>query len=316
MVPLSRNEIRTSFFPGSMNQLGTYLHIGQPKAGSTSIQVFLAQNRALLETNRYAFPDFLGEPSQIGLLLLSLSRRPGVRASPWLQMVADRFEGSWRRARSDLAAELIEWAKRHSDKNLVLSAEGLSTLLNHTEIRRLAETLNRLGRQVNVIIYVREPVSRAASAWSETKKHGLTSAKTLTAFVEENKAQSPLRPRLGGSAGLGNIVDWEEQFPGRVIVRLFDENQFRHGDLLRDFCESVGIPWRSDFILPGPKNVSSRNLASGSLNRFLPSTAHMKNYRPTSAEIRSIYADSQYALDFLRLTYFPNKETLWSPMFD
>ncbi|HEB9286099.1 TPA: hypothetical protein RZK15_001532 [Campylobacter coli] len=39
-----------------------------------------------------------------------------------------------------------------------------------------------------------------------------------------------------------------------LIVKLFDKNEFRDGDLLKDFINAIGLEWDDNFIIPDNQN--------------------------------------------------------------
>lgn len=55
---------------------------------------------------------------------------------------------------------------------------------------------------------------------------------------------------------------WESHFDNKAIVaRPFQRSQFRNGSLLEDFCETTGIHWNTEFVLP-PKEDANISLSS------------------------------------------------------
>ncbi|WP_121764398.1 coiled-coil domain-containing protein [Helicobacter burdigaliensis] len=74
-----------------------------------------------------------------------------------------------------------------------------------------------------------------------------------------------------------------------LIVRLFDKNEFKEGDLLKDFVDAIGLEWSDNFIIPDAENESldlmGMELLKG-LNRVIPRFLSNYNLDPSRIEIQ------------------------------
>jgi hypothetical protein len=214
------------------------LHVGIPRTGTTTIQLFLESNRRSLHN--------CGLFSVVPASLQSYPQEPGY----WEE---DRL-------RSGLQ-ELKHKAKEDGAPGIIWSNEGLAT---HLFIKN-AKCLDTIQRELpasrhRVIIYLRRQDHYLRSAYLQW---GIKYKYYSGPFLNFDDW---LRMSVGGdlqnlfTMGLDYpslIQPWIDAF-GRenVAIRPFEKEQFVDGDLLHDFCAAAALPPAAcEFTIPS-QNVS------------------------------------------------------------
>ncbi|MFM7265374.1 MAG: hypothetical protein ACKOZW_07250 [Cyanobium sp.] len=303
------------------------LHIGSAKTGTTSIQQFLAQNREALLARRVVVPSFLGVgPNHRWLHLLAqdggtvdgFMTRQGLHASP-------------ERLRQALAAKRMELEQAASvtpDTSWIISSEHLHARLSTVDLMRLRRLLEPLFAEIRVVVYVRQAMPTAISAWSTRSRGGrvMPGLEPPQSFARLCDHAAPLHR-------------WQQVFGRqRLQVRRFHPADLRGGSLLEDFCSCAGIGSLSGLCQPAPVNRSLsyqaikvlwhlqerwRSPAQGppapgwrwpALVRFVErSLSGFPTYIPTAKE-RDHFA-SHYAASegWLCREFFPERARLWEP---
>jgi hypothetical protein len=155
------------------------LHIGTEKTGTTTIQSFLTLNRRVLLANGYDFPLLHNDSTQFWLPLLCYdpSRVDERVFSYGLANNNDR-QVFVEHTRNALAAAVL-----NSDCNtIIFSSEFLSSRLTRkSDLLRLRELLEPLFDEIIILVYLREPLAAALSAFSTSIKSGNTSLVFKTA---------------------------------------------------------------------------------------------------------------------------------------
>jgi hypothetical protein len=178
------------------------LHAGMTKTGSTTLQVFLTENAALLARHGVAYP--CGE------------RWPVAWQHSWL--------GKALREESPDAAALIDACRGHEVG--VISGETLINL-KPRRLERLRELMASAGgEQVRVIVYVRNIADRLLSRLAQKAKTGTGYRESLNAWAAQD----------GSDVRLENL---ERAFGADALdVRLMDAAD----DLVDDFIAAAGLP--------------------------------------------------------------------------
>ncbi len=301
------------------------LHIGTEKTGTTSIQDFLARNRARLAAQGIHVPEFLGATNHrwAAYMAEAVERVDGFSRQIGLAGSAEQ-----RAARKEeIRVQLVDAVQRHPDATWLISSEHFqSRLTTPEEVARLAAILQPLFAEIRIVIYLRNPLETAISYWSMRVKGG-----------------APLHA-LGDPGSFGHhICDhrgilerWLAVFePHQFCVRLFEREAFVAHDLIRDFCAATGIAWHPALEHPPRLNetlpyAALRLLArvnervprwtDGRLNPnravlgagFLECFGGHPRYRPSREEqhrYAHYYRDSEA---WVRATFFPERRRLWS----
>src|SRR5438132_5866868 len=218
-----------------------WLHIGTEKTGTTSIQTFLAQNRAPLLSRGWLYSHAAGARKHYSLVAYSLDdeRRDGTRR---MLGIGDRIPLAVFRPR---LIESIETEIAASGAaTLAFSSELLATRLRRpTEIARLKALCDRLARNTKVVVYLRNQVDFLVSRYTNIIWEGGTCefdfrARTAIADYEL------LLDRWSAAFGRENIV-----------VRRFEPADFPDGGLIGDFASAVSLDVKG-LHLPPPSNPS------------------------------------------------------------
>lgn len=309
------------------------LHIGTAKTGTTSIQHFLAANRQALADQGVVVPSFLGNgPNHRWLPLLAqrentrdgFTKRQGLCSSP----------ETLRAGRAAKRLELLEAAAATADSRWIISSEQLYARLSARDLLRLRRLLQPLFEDIRVLVYLRQPLPAAISAWSSRARSGRVSPSLLPPqhFASLCDHAAALRR-------------WQQVFGReRLVVRLFDPAELQGGSLIEDFCSCSGIAAGSDLAPPAIKNRSlsyqaikllwhlqqrlrchdpagpvppptPRSWRWKALVRFVErSLAGFPSYVPTDREREGFASYYDASERWVCRAFFPERERLWDPI--
>jgi hypothetical protein len=215
-----------------------YFHNGSGKAGSTSIQLFLARNRDRLRERGYLYPQSAGPVAHIWLLLHALeprrlARNPYTRVHGAEQVLSER-----RNFVPALKAEIEKERPQH----IVFSQETCFRNLLPSEIERLRQLFLEIGGETKLITYLRRQSDHVCSAYQQTVRGGETRP---LSEVLENRATSARYRYCDLLSG------WAEAFgKDNLRVRPFERSAFPGGDLISDFLSAIGVPDDESFDRP------------------------------------------------------------------
>lgn len=148
----------------------------------------------------------------------------------------------------NLESELVEMKSKA--KNVLFSAEHFHSQLRSIDELEKLKALLPATEQVKIVLYIRRQDRAAFSLYSTALKAG-SEQKGFNFPSVENKT---VRYRFDY---LQAYQLWSSVFgPESMVVRIFDRKEFVNGDLLQDFCFSVGIQWSDDYEVPAIKNPS------------------------------------------------------------
>jgi hypothetical protein len=246
-VPTETAGFRNSAGPGSFDVI--YLHIGRHKTGTTAIQRFLSANRDRLEAYGFTYPPTgSADDAHHGVWMALRQRAGSVRqplSSPGL-------------APSDLQefSQLLAAAP-----NAIVSSEAFQNL-NPADIVDVFPP-----GQTTILVYLREQLDYLVSAYSQSVQAELE-LRSVAEFVRD----VPLH--------YGPFLDaWARVF-GRdhLVVKLYDRGRLKHGDVIDDFMDTLGVGNLDTFVRPdGDANVSLSALLTSTkrlLNRVLTPEQH------------------------------------------
>lgn len=200
------------------------LHIGTHKTGTTAIQRFMAQNAATLEQRFGLCYLSTGRPNHPTithghhLLAWASQSDPGYRDHERMFGTGDVWE--------PLASELqTRNARRH-----VVSSEEFDRLDEH-DVSALADRLR--DQDVRVIVYLRRQ-DQFVQAMYRTDVVYSAEARALDEYLQKPPTPLDYLALLGA---------WERAFGReRLIVRHYQRGSLAQGDVVRDFCQLLGIP--------------------------------------------------------------------------
>ncbi len=207
--------------------LTIYLHTGGPKAGSTTIQMFLRNNKKALKKEGFFVPRFLGAFSHTKLAIYGRNdgdlpaRLDGIVPESTEEL--DRFRATIERQTQKYFV---------SDRNYVISTETLGTLLDPPAAARTVSLLKSTGHEVRVIQYFRDPYDYLAAVYSNSLRRGTA-----------KKSMMPERQSLEKRYYYLDICEqWASEI-GRenVDAQILLKDRLKNGDLIDDFLFKIGI---------------------------------------------------------------------------
>jgi hypothetical protein len=219
------------------------LHIGTGRAGSTSIQYFLRDNRTRLIELGYLYPRTPGEArhSRLGLFVKS----PGeLQLSPeWSRQRQSDPEKFKRRFRRQLISEIEASGAPH----VVFSDEVLFGS-SYPAVRRLGRFMDRVADNLRIVVYLRRQDDHMVSRYQQGVKIGWI--RRLCDWAHEDMtALYDYAARLDRHREL--------LAPTEFVVRRFERSCFADGSLYQDFLDAAGIEARVDDL----EQVADRNVS-------------------------------------------------------
>lgn len=210
------------------------VHIGSPKAGSSSIQDFLFLNAAALSKQGFRFHrNVRGRGSQFEYPMAIMARNGTLlrgeveRARYDASTLEDAARGS-----EPYLADLSGYAERYKEPVALFSSEHILPWLSTPAlIGAMDEAFSAAFDEVRYLVYFRSPASTIVSQYSERIKRGYSF--TLDEFIERRlKGLDLFKPARRWANTVGR---------DRLTVRLFDRSCLKDGDLIADYCDACGI---------------------------------------------------------------------------
>lgn len=210
------------------------LHIGTEKTATTSLQRFADDHRdQLLQAGiAYTRSAGVGNNWRLAVAAYDDKRVDDLIGAAAIDGPASRLAFRSRLI-ADLSSELHAMAVAGAGTVLFSSEHLQSRLTNASEIDRLAAVLSDLGvTSTQVIIYLRDPVSLAASLHSTMVKHGST-------------RRTPPLPEPGTYYHLlcdhrASLQRWEAAFD-EVTPRLFEVDSLVDGSVVSDLLHTLDL---------------------------------------------------------------------------
>lgn len=209
------------------------LHIGTEKTGSTSIQEFLFEHKDVLPQHGFYYPTSLGQKNH--RLLHAIVADPGYTKGPFKY-----YKNIDQKKKTSLCSEWISGfeaeLKLHHNKTWIISSEQLHSRLRSSQsVERLSQFLTRYFDQIQVIVYLRKPISCAVSMLS-------TALKTGTQDVSLPHLDNPYWSNLVDHRA--TLVRWSRYF-SCINVRIFSRHNLYDSDAVRDFlfASNISLPY-------------------------------------------------------------------------
>lgn len=300
------------------------LHIGTEKTGTTTIQNFLHQNRALLLEHGTLFPKSLGTPNNRSLPFIVNGQDPEDDYSFFL------FKGGRSRYHRFVKARTRSFQKELKNKKhskVLFSSEHLhSRLTKREQLVNLKSFLEEQGfASIRVLVYIRDPLEAAISLYATALREGsvLDEVPMPTNFYWQNLCDHKQ-----------TFDRWSDIFgTSNIIMRLFQKEDFVHHDLIQDFISAAGLPPDIPYTYPKSANTSLNRtglLLLRHLNALAPQYTKKRmgddattligllerfcsgpSPRP-SQEVISAYHDSfRCSNEAIRKAFFPEKNQLF-----
>lgn len=234
------------------------LHIGPHKTATTTIQRALAESGEYLRTQSWRF-------------------EPANHLDGGLHELAQRI----RRGKLSSLHDL-EGLVRNSADRLVLSSENFS-LVRGDDVRLIHQALE--GRQVRVVFYLRNPLERLPSYWTESVKHGLK--KNLDEFMTERESNAE-RDYLSNT--VLNLEPWIDAFGiQNVSVDVMDAMA---DPVSSFFANHLGVNWsgKSNRLNVALSDVRAEVLRKmpGTVSHLLTHDAFVRRMKRLEREISDV----------------------------
>ncbi|WP_417598091.1 hypothetical protein [Pararhodobacter oceanensis] len=222
------------------------LHIGAPKAGSSSIQSALIANaKALREQGVMAWTA----PSDKGPPPLTLANRFKTDERPLRPR--ERLHFTNRQQARDWSLQVWAQLARHlaaqQPELTVLSSEAF---LNIGAVPKVLEVLEPLFSEVHILVYIRDPVDQYRSTLDQRIRDG------------DRFADLPL-PHLTISHWHRIVQRYRKLLgPERVIMRGFHRQAFIGGDLIADLAAQIGAVLGREVVMPTAVAATNESLCA------------------------------------------------------
>jgi hypothetical protein len=217
------------------------VHVGTGKAGSSSVQKFLAENRQSLRELGLLYPASPGRSRHDRLGLFVKSAAELERAPAWHKRKRPDQARFRRRFRRRLFSEIEE-----SGLSRVLLSDEILFHRDEPGLRRLRRLTDRVADRLRLVVYLRRQDDHMVSRYQQGVKIGRV-----------------LRLRELAQEDLSSLYDYHLRLrtlhrllaPTELVVRRFERASFVDGSLYQDFLDAVRLDVRADDL----KQVPIRN---------------------------------------------------------
>ncbi|MEO7026939.1 MAG: hypothetical protein ABI056_05230 [Caulobacteraceae bacterium] len=213
------------------------IHIGMPKAGSTTIQHFLRDNEEALRRLSIDYP---------------MAGRENVDRQLHHGFIKNEMSGrsSSRIGAHDSMDRLIDGIATGGRDTVILSCE---TFFQQSQdaIARLMRMLSRATAEFRIILIIRDPIEALPSAYSQGAKYGSRTFDFDSFFSK--RAGKHYRTNFEIAERWASIFGWQA-----MCVRLLDTATLVGGDLITDFMFSAGLEKQAEKLasLPRPPRAN------------------------------------------------------------
>lgn len=211
------------------------LHVGHHKTGSSAIQSFLALNEQNLAQHGFYYPTSRRAAEYVS---------NGYPSAGNAHFLAGRVKGAAKRTPIMQILRNLKTGRRLTNTKLetvILSSETL------TECSKfgLLQLKNMFPRSsFHVVFYIRDQAAFLTSQYQQTVKLGHETHSLEEFFRNSGFAPERRYPRI--IRKLRNVFGAEN-----VTVRVYDRDYFPNGDIISDFCSSIGISNLDGWNFPG-----------------------------------------------------------------
>ena len=204
-----------------------FIHIGQHKTGSTSIQQALYNNSDTLKKNNLFY--YRKKPNG----------KKDAHVSSWIKPIrSDDYD--------DLAIIIqpeklaIEVSKLPG--NVIISSEEFSWVQNKDVLSRFKNSLKKYFDSIVIITYIRRQDSQVVSYCQEEAKSG-GGMKESRFFQCENRAVPKYKKYYDRYLDYNTrLSKWADVFKDEnLFIRIFDKNHLYNEDVVLDFFKLIGI---------------------------------------------------------------------------
>ncbi|HET7193892.1 MAG TPA: hypothetical protein VFI99_02775 [Nocardioides sp.] len=216
--------------PLSDRPLDLTLHIGMGKAGSSSIQSLLSENRHRLADLGYLYPQSPGTPRHSRLGLYVKSNEELKRSPVWHK----RGRPDPARLRRAFRRRLLAEIEGSGLSRVILSDEVLFPR-DRSGLLRLRRFTDKMTERLRVVVYLRRQDEHLVSRYQQGMKVGRV--ERLREFAEDD--WSALYHYYARLRVWSRLME-----PTELVVRRFEPHGFVGGSLHRDFLDAANIDVR------------------------------------------------------------------------
>ena len=218
-----------------------YIHTGQDKTGTSSLQQMLFDNRLKLsEENNVSFftADMKGRLIKYG------------NTCGWIKIDKRNIKND----ASIVSPEILAQNLAKLPHDVIMSAECFSWIFDKKELIRFKEELSKFFEKIIIITYIRRQDKQIISLYQQRSKK----RRPPSNFFDDN--ESTAIPTYNKNLDYyfdynKRISIWGDVFgDDNVIVRVFDKKTLYKGDIVSDFCNLFNIKNITSSI---NKNVSN-----------------------------------------------------------
>jgi hypothetical protein len=231
------------------------LHIGTGRAGSSSIQFFLRDNRERLRELGILYPQTPGRARHARLGLFIKSRTELESSIEWYRQ-RQSDTASFRRA---FRHRLFSEVEDSGLSRVLLSDEILFGSSVHA-LRRLSRFTRRIASSVRLVAYLRRQDDHMVSRYQQGVKTGWV-------VRLRDWAQQDMTGLYDYHARLRT---WQQLVePNQLVVRPFEVERFVDGSLFQDFLDAARIDARAEDLTQVPNLNKSLDAESVEFLRLL-----------------------------------------------
>lgn len=249
-----------------------YLHVGQHKTGTSTIQSFMWRNRERMEKNGILYPDIgMAGPTHADFALSLPGKRTEMLERMFSQAATERSSRyqSYQGENSDnLFARLGQYIDDTDCSRILLSSECFMEWVSPADIRALTD--RHCACPVKVVIFLRSQVEWIQAVFNQVVKDpGIRYGGELRAL-----------PQMDMLDYESMLHDWAAVFgESNIIVRPYTPSIDGAGGVLDDIFSILGIP---DFQSYEEPSYNERNV---SLSRWQLDVLHALNRRNAGLRI-------------------------------
>lgn len=204
-----------------------YIHTGQQKTGTSSLQRVLYENRSKLNEEGFSF--FTIDPQN--------------------RVIKDGNTGSWiqmekRNAKDDatiVSPDVLAKKLAELPHDVIISTEWFTWIFNEQELIKFKEELSKFFNKIIIVVYIRRQDQQIISFYQQLSKK----CRADSSFFNESEpvAMPIYNKNLDYYFNYNERISrWGNVFGNEnIIIRVFDRKTLYQGDIVKDFCHLLKI---------------------------------------------------------------------------